>query len=460
MKLTRSTCLIASLWLGVAACGDDSGSDGAPPASHPDAAVDASAQGATAGDTVGDTVGTDAAVADTGPSDVAAPDGADGAAEVLLDVAPLPPPPVCVGELCAADERHAPDPSTWGPFPVGVKTFEMDALGWEDKPRHFKVEVWYPATEEARGGPYEAIDLIADAPPEALALIGDFDVPPVVTHQVRDAALRLDGAPWPLVIFSHGAFGVRFQSVFFTTYLASHGYVVASPDHPENTVYDLVINGEYSPEAVGFNALDRPRDVSALIDLLLARNAADGDFFQGAMRPEDIGMSGHSFGGFTSFYMAFDDPRIRAIVPMAPATSFLFFFGFDLAELTTPTLLMAGGLDKTLDPEAEMWAAYEQLPPPKDYFDLVAGGHFTYSDICVLDLEKIADELGIPTGGALSDGCADFNVPPDLAHEIIRQFGVGFFNHHLRGSPDSRQWFDVEAAAAWAPHVELSHEGP
>ena len=72
---------------------------------------------------------------------------------------------------------------------------------------------------------------------------------------------RADG-PYPLVVFSHGAYGVRFQSVFFTAYLASHGYVVVAPDHPDNCLFDLFVQGGYSMEEVVNSSFDRPFDIT------------------------------------------------------------------------------------------------------------------------------------------------------------------------------------------------------
>ena len=91
---------------------------------------------------------------------------------------------------------------------------------------------------------------------------------------------------------------------------------------------------------------------------------------------------------------------------------------------------------------------YKEYPSPKFYFELNAGGHFTYSDICQLDLLYIANDLGIDDAdNALNDGCADYNVPSEIAHPLIRQFGIGFFNYYLRHSDESLQWFNAEAAA-------------
>ena len=52
------------------------------------------------------------------------------------------------------------------------------------------------------------------------------------------ATAACDG-PRPVLVFSHGNSGVRWQSPFFTEYLASHGWVVVAPDHVGNTLFDM-----------------------------------------------------------------------------------------------------------------------------------------------------------------------------------------------------------------------------
>ena len=100
-----------------------------------------------------------------------------------------------------------------------------------------------------------------------------------------------------MVVFSHGAYGIRFQSIFFTQYLASHGYVVPAPDHQDNTLYDLFAEDGYNIDDMGWSAVERPYDAAAVIDRMLERNATPGDTFAGSVDPDRIGMSGHSFGG-------------------------------------------------------------------------------------------------------------------------------------------------------------------
>src|SRR4030095_13688343 len=117
------------------------------------------------------------------------------------------------------------------------------------------------------------------------------------------------------------------------THLASHGYVVASPDHHGNTFLDIAA-GVIDP----LSFVNRPKDMTFLLDQLLARNGTPGDFLAGAIDARRVGMSGHSFGGFTTFALAAGDAkddRIGAFMPLAPASPFDAAF---FASITKPIL--------------------------------------------------------------------------------------------------------------------------
>lgn len=357
----------------------------------------------------------------------------------------------CVDGFCAADENNAPDPTKPGPFPVGVKTFSFTYVGHENQTRKIVVEVWYPATEEAREGPFESIDIKALATPAVQAKMGDLVIQPIPTMTVRDAAMRVADGPYPLILFSHGAYGIRFQNMFYTQLLASHGYVVASPDHQDNTLYDILLTG-YNMETVVMSAFQRPGDVYELLDQMLALNSSKGGFFHGSMDEDRIGITGHSFGGFTSLLCPYEDPRFKASVPMTPSTYAIPIWGFEFKDFPIPMMMMTGKKDRTLQTDVEMSPAYELMPAPKYYFELHTGGHYTYTDICSLDLMVLAEELDFGDAeDALKDGCGDTNIPVETAHPLINQFAIGFFNYYLRNSTGSKVYFD-EAAAA--PHQD------
>src|SRR5262249_1593043 len=74
-----------------------------------------------------------------------------------------------------------------------------------------------------------------------------------------------------------------------------------------------------------------------------------------------------SFGGYTVFAIAggptalgtFTDPRVRAIMPQAPAAPFPTDF---FATITIPTLIAGGSIDETTPFDSQQLAPYEALP--------------------------------------------------------------------------------------------------
>jgi predicted dienelactone hydrolase len=371
-------------------------------------------------------------------------------ADVTVPEADLPaPPPECFGDLCPAGPDSAPDPSVKGPYPVGARTFSLDLLDNAGNPRTIRFEVWYPTTEEFRDGPYDAINFYEDAPEGIKPLVEKYQdsLPNIPVEVVRDAPVRKGNGPYPMVLFSHGAYGVRFQSVFYTVPLASHGYIVVSPDHTGATLYNLMEADGYNMDDLFLSGLDRPLDMVALLDEMLLWNGDEASDFHGSIDEANIGISGHSFGGYTALRVAFDDPRIKAAVPQEPVTTILDLFGYQWPEFPVPCMMQSAALDKTLDPQAEMYEPYLEMSAPKYYFELHTGGHFTYSDICILDLVYIANDLGIDDAeNALDDGCADYNVDVAIAQPLINQFAIGFFNYYLRGSAGSYDYFTSKAA--------------
>ncbi len=77
-------------------------------------------------------------------------------------------------------------------------------------------------------------------------------------------------------------------------------------------------------------ALNRPQDVAAVIDAMTDPADPETAGFAASVDPEQIAVTGHSFGGFTAYAMASGytnslgtfaaDPRVDAIIPLAPAT--------------------------------------------------------------------------------------------------------------------------------------------
>ncbi len=122
-----------------------------------------------------------------------------------------------------------------GPYPVGITT-----LALETGPR---VEVWYPAVQGTTGT--DSYDMREFTPDTIQALLtGDADS--TFTIEAGRDADAAEG-PFPVVLFSHGSAGIRLQSSFLTSHLASWGMVVASPDHPSRDLNSRLGGGPAEP---------------------------------------------------------------------------------------------------------------------------------------------------------------------------------------------------------------------
>ena len=251
-----------------------------------------------------------------------------------------------------------------GPHPVGLVTVDTpDPL---DPNRLLPIDVWYPASAEHAG-----IDLL----PEHWA-----DHPFAQPHRaVRGLAPRVENGP--LLVFSHGNSGIRQQSTFLTTHLASHGYIVAAPDHVGNTFAEMqgIDADERRARHLAARA-NRPRDLSTTIERVLAA----GDLVPPIDR-DRIGALGHSFGGWTALKMPRQDARIRAVCGLAPAAEpFVGRSAFAAGELPlardTPALLIAGIDDVLVELEASVLSLFARLGPRRAAVGIVGADHFHFCD--------------------------------------------------------------------------------
>lgn len=361
----------------------------------------------------------------------------------------------CSSLGCPADQDHAPDPRQWGPYPVGVKTiiFEYEPDGTASK-RTLKTEIWYPTEDQYQNNPRYAYDLKSEAPKSLQEKFSKVLVDAIQVNAIRDAPVRKKSGRFPLVAFSHGAYGIRFQSVFFTIQLASHGYVVFAPDHQGNVLWDMLEKG-YDPTTLAESAVFRPKDIAYIIKEMEKKTKDPNDDFYDVIDVDNIGMSGHSFGGYVCFAVAVLDLRVKAIVPMAPAANLIVFAGVqDPEQWHIPTMMMGGEMDKTLDFKVQMKDPWDILGGQKWFLALKKGGHYTFTDICKLDLKGLAEQLGyVDAKDALEDGCGKDNIEPEKAHEIINLYAIGVFNVVLRKSKLSDKYLTPEAGAEYKDQI-------
>lgn len=311
-------------------------------------------------------------------------------------------------------------PGGLGPWDVGRSSFTLVDAARGD--RSMGVDVWYPVADSTGAEP-SVYDLVFAQLPSPLA---------VADREVANAG------PFPLVLFSHGSGGIRFQSFFLTEALASHGFIVAAIDHTGNTAADLVFQTTIGTKEI---TLLRRGDISFLLDELLELNDTPGSLLDGRIDASRIGLTGHSFGGFTTLATAGSyagiaaDLRIDAIAPFSPATGFLF--DSDIANVAVPTLVLGGQFDN-VTPISESIRVFELVSgEPVLRVDLGRAGHQSFTNLC--DFAAVLLNAGIPKSlisfllGNLDQGCTPDLIAPELAHHATRHFIVAFMQVHVAG---------------------------
>jgi predicted dienelactone hydrolase len=282
-----------------------------------------------------------------------------------------------------------------GPFEAGVRTVHLVKQSVVDpmQQRVLDTVVWYPTA--AGAGPING------------GMGG-----------VVDAPLDLSGGPYPVLLFSHGSCGYPLQSTFLLPVIASRGYVVIAPPHPGNTVYDFPNCG--SPQVQVASAQERPQDVIFALDSLLAENATPSSPFFGALDPDRIGMSGHSFGGFTVYFVVAQDARFKVAIPMAPATPGM------QASLDVPSLFMLGGIDSVVNNPTTR-TAYTNSTSPKYKVEIDHAGHYAFSDLCFP-----SPDCNPPT-----------TLSQDEAHRNVMRWVIPFLERHLKGDDTFAAFFEA-----------------
>jgi predicted dienelactone hydrolase len=316
-----------------------------------------------------------------------------------------------------------------GLYPVGMTQVEFIDPAEGGRPLNFMLI--YPAAPETAAVPFK-IFLSANL------------------HLYKDAPALSDGLKRPLVMFSHGAGGNGSLYAWFGEYLASHGYIVAMVYHFHANTYDS------SALYVRNKIWQRPRDISLDISHLLQDKV-----WGPRIEPGQIGVAGHSQGGFTSLWlggakvnpdlflryqsvwknnlmvpaylreqMSLDaepardlrDDRIRAAFAMAPGD--IQGFGMDAAglrQMTIPTYLIVGAGDTTTPPRDN--AAFAAKFIPHAQLDVLPGkvNHEIFDNEC--------DQLGRDN---YPESCVDAaGVDRARLHEYIGKTALKFFDATL-----------------------------
>ena len=328
-------------------------------------------------------------------------------------------------------------PDELSSFAVGHLTFNPVDSSRGD--RELLVDVWYPVDpEDAEGLEPRQYTLAGIPGPESDVALADAPIASSKTHH--------------LLVFSHGYGGISTQSIGLMEILASHGFIVASPEHTGNS---QVSGDDTFDEA----AANRVPDVSFVIDTMLSRSADSQDLFYDSIEQEGIGVLGNSFGAMTAIGTAAGwagtdlDPRVDAILPVSGVIDAELqsddrpspnagFTQEQLERITVPTMLMGGTEDVNVLLENNAIAFNQIVNAPVVYrVDIIGATHTHFANVCqfgefLIDLGIGPEQWPILAADLIEPyeaTCGPDVLPIEEANRLQNLYSVAFFRRHILG---------------------------
>lgn len=236
--------------------------------------------------------------------------------------------------------------------------------------------------------------------------------------------------PFPLILLAHGSGGNNGNQGYLAKALATSGYIVAAANHPDSTTGN--VNAKE-----GMKAWKQTQDLSFLISALLKDNR-----FKTSINSEQIGVIGHSKGGYSALALAGVRVSKSAFVslcqtkPSDPNCAFLLFFGADPANLdklafeddySDPRIKFAVALDAGYQPMMTrqslaaittpvLWMAVEYYSPAHKMINLDKPENFAHIPQSVGHYTKLNDASHF----AFLSECTE------MASVILAEDGEGF----------------------------------
>ncbi|MDF2530531.1 MAG: platelet-activating factor acetylhydrolase, plasma/intracellular isoform [Clostridia bacterium] len=303
-----------------------------------------------------------------------------------------------------------------------VETFSEEA----GKARKIAVQFWYPTERIGTDLQY------------------DINGAPVSTAQQS----------YPVLIFSHGAFGVRMSNASTFRELASHGYIVASIDHTYQAFYTAFADGQRIPintkflnEAIGVQTdaipLDesfeithdwlelRTADIALVIDSLKSgKLGGSGEMLNGHMDLTKIGLFGHSLGGAASAQLGRERDDVKAaIVIDGTMIGDITEINSDHKEIITnesfakPLMLMYNSSFLEAEAKATSYLpninAFESATDAAYSLCIKGSGHLNFTDLPRIS-PFLSKMLGIGT------------IDSFQGIKIVNDYSLAFFDKHLK----------------------------
>jgi predicted dienelactone hydrolase len=298
------------------------------------------------------------------------------------------------------DLEPAGDYSEPGDWTAGTLRSEFGARGGNN----LITNVWYPSLEQGN-------DL------RTYGWTGWYNQGEAYTDVAPDCS-----EPRPVMVHSHGNTSINFEMFYLQEFLASHGWVVAAPDHSGNTLYDYT--------ADFYDLLSRrPHDLQDTFDWLVEQSTDPNSSLYGCV-DEDAGYvsSGYSFGGYTAYVNggalvndsvgpAFDysDPRVWGVITFAPWDAWEYLSSGSSA-IQVPVLTIGGEADDTVGTQFKDFYSHLTVTP-RAMASFHEAGHFSFTPIYC---------------SVWGNGCGPYYVDQDAFVSFVKT-SVLSFSEHLRG---------------------------
>ncbi len=292
------------------------------------------------------------------------------------------------------------------------------------------VDVWYP-TQNTANAKQTYYDLLL------------FKIPSTTSVQETPPLKQR----FPLILFSHGWLGMRFQSWTLMEMLASHGYVVAATDHPSDDLFDHFLD-----EDLQINQINPVSRINDIITLHKAMTTALSERIDASQ----IVLMGHSLGADTIVHVAkyASEPfrsNIKALIALDGAGP-IFLSHEVRKEITAPiAFFVAEDTWSYISPLNWSYPLSQTLGASDCIYSVHPGAqHLSYTNIC--DIVPAAqgaklDQKWIDKLQAQAESTCTAHTTPSEVFQWTARISATFLETHLNDHSDGPQILDAE----WKP---------
>jgi predicted dienelactone hydrolase len=277
-------------------------------------------------------------------------------------------------------------------------------------------------------------------------------------------------SPAPLIVISHGLASNPDTLQYLSQHLASHGFAVAALEHPKTGSRDFAafLSGlSKAPQTE--EAVQRPYDVKYLLDALEQKVKTDPltpmHQWRNRINTEQVGLIGHSLGGYTVFTLAgaqlnfnqinqecsipepnvssfnvskilqcrfsaldtnninLSDRRVKAVVAINPLGGSTLLGKEGIQTIKIPVAIFASGDDLFTPAVPEQFFPFVWSTSPHKYLvTFPKGTHFSF-------LER-SDR------GVLVVPATILGEKPEFTHPYAKALSLAFFQTHLSNRPE------------------------